>query len=479
MSNFIHSIGIKIAAGLIALASILSPVKFGDYNPTGGQTYRLQSSVGTTDSSMTLTSFKEPVSNIKYTMSYLNSSIEYATIDPSNSTSKEFVSFTGITQNSDNTATLTGVTRGLGFSYPYTASTTLAQPHSGQSIFILSNPPQLTNQYYNLNNNATTSPTSMLVFSSTTPPRLDFVGLQGTGTYISTTSEFATIAYVNKTGAGVNVNANETTNGVSQLATGTQVASSTSSGSTGGRLVIPASLATSSPSAVCGVGCVATTQNNGKLHQGFLDLTQTYLWTGQATSTANATSTAIIVANTLIATSSFSTPSIILNGYFATSSIMSVFQDSGSYSITNTSTTTLATAVIPANSISNNGSFTYDFYVTGSGSNGVKCAQVDFGSGTATSTIMSGCVNMNTANSGIGFAFFHGTIRNINSLSTQIVYGKMDGRDQNTGFTSFQYATSSIASVNTGNKSFIAVDGIATGGGDTMQIKGITITKLP
>jgi hypothetical protein len=87
-------------------------------------------------------------------MSYLNSSIEYGTLEPQ-TTTKEFVSFTGITQNSDGSATLTGVTRGLSFSYPYTASTTLQQSHPAQSIFILSNPPQLTNQYANKSNDDT------------------------------------------------------------------------------------------------------------------------------------------------------------------------------------------------------------------------------------------------------------------------------------------------------------------------------------
>lgn len=151
-------IGLTIASwfGYHQPVAPVSPTVLGsNFNPTGGGTYRLQSSVSSTQSTITLTSFKEPVSNIPYTMSYLNSNIEYATIDPQNNSSKEFVSFTGITQNSDNTATLTGVVRGLGFSYPYTASSTLAQPHSGQSIFILSNPPQLTNKYLNTDNGGT------------------------------------------------------------------------------------------------------------------------------------------------------------------------------------------------------------------------------------------------------------------------------------------------------------------------------------
>ena len=122
--------------------------------PTGGGTYRLQSSIGSTNTSITLSSFLEPVSGTPYTMALLNSDIQYGTIDPQTAYS-EFISFTGITQNSDGTATLTGVTRGLGRSYPYTASSTFRQPHSGQAIFILSDPPELFNEYASKRNNET------------------------------------------------------------------------------------------------------------------------------------------------------------------------------------------------------------------------------------------------------------------------------------------------------------------------------------
>lgn len=123
---------------------------------TGGGTYRLASSISSTQNTIRLSSFKEPVSGIPYTMSYLNSSKEYGTLDPQTNNS-EFISFTGITQNADGTATLTGVIRGLSRSYPYSASSTFQLTHSGQSIFILSNTPQIYNDIYDYINNATTS----------------------------------------------------------------------------------------------------------------------------------------------------------------------------------------------------------------------------------------------------------------------------------------------------------------------------------
>lgn len=274
-----------------------TPLSFGNYNPSGGGTYRLQSSIGLTNSSIALSSFKEPISNIPYTMSYLNSSIEYGTLDPQNTTSKEFISFTGITQNNDGTATLTGVVRGLGFSYPYTASTTLQQPHSGQSIFILSNPPQLTNQYANRNNN------DLILgawnFSSTSPPSYDEVGAQGNGTYISTTSELASVAYVNKIANQGTSNATESIIGISKLATQLQMASSTFNSNS--PTVLYTNYSTSSPYKADLL--IPITQNDGTLNPNFIATSSRYKynWGSSnnfiASTTFDATTT--IVANNI------------------------------------------------------------------------------------------------------------------------------------------------------------------------------------
>jgi len=118
-------------------------VVLGAYGITGGGTYRLKASIGTSDTTVNLSSFKEPVSDINYTMSYLDTTIAYGTIDPQ-TTRPEFISFSGITQNSDGSATLTGVSRGLTRTpqgESCTASTTLATRHPGQAIFILSDSP--------------------------------------------------------------------------------------------------------------------------------------------------------------------------------------------------------------------------------------------------------------------------------------------------------------------------------------------------
>lgn len=89
-------------------------------------------------------------------MASMGTSIAFGTIAPGTSQS-ELISFTGVTQNSDGTATLTGVTRGLNKEYPYTESFSFKQPHQGQSIFILSDAPQVFNQYGALVNTNTWS----------------------------------------------------------------------------------------------------------------------------------------------------------------------------------------------------------------------------------------------------------------------------------------------------------------------------------
>lgn len=125
-------------------------VQLGAFQPTSGKVYKLQNSITTSQATINLTSFKQPVSDIPYTMSVFNSDHFYATIEPRNPNKAEFVKVTGITQNSDGTATLTGVTRGLNWSNPSagcTASTTLALSHGGQSEFILANSPCFQDEY--------------------------------------------------------------------------------------------------------------------------------------------------------------------------------------------------------------------------------------------------------------------------------------------------------------------------------------------
>ncbi len=62
----------------------------------------------------------------------------FGTIEPGNGSQEEAIKFTGITQNANGTALLTGVSTVL-FKSPYTATSGLAKTHAGASTFILSN----------------------------------------------------------------------------------------------------------------------------------------------------------------------------------------------------------------------------------------------------------------------------------------------------------------------------------------------------
>lgn len=246
----------------------------GAFNPTGGGTYYLQASISSSQNTITLTSFTEPVSNIPYTMAYLNSDIMYGTIAPQTDTS-EFISFTGINQNSNGTATLTGVVRGLGRSYPYAASTTLANPYPGQTRFILSSPPEFFNEYAARRN--AQSITGLWTFSSTSRPTYD-------GTPASYNSfdlvDYQTLVNTAISGAGTSTFSNM---GIVQLATNVQVAAGTASTTEGRPLVLLSKFATTTPGVQCNTSiwsCIVVAGTNGHIAQTWLDLTQSFAPSG-------------------------------------------------------------------------------------------------------------------------------------------------------------------------------------------------------
>lgn len=296
---FLHSAGYQI--------SKTHAVTYGNFNTTGGGTYNLQATITSNQTTINLSSFQEPGSNIPYTMSYLNSSIEYATIAPQTSQS-EFVSFTGITQNTDGSATLTGVQRGLERSYPYQASSTLALPHAGQSRFILSDAPQVFNSYASVLNPNTF--VGVQTFGSTTPPIYDADPVWANFTGLI----FASVDYVNSVVSAGAANASETVKGIVQLATATQLAAGTSLGSTLARLDIPNSLATSTPTAACTTGCVPVAVS-GKLSQSFINLTQVFAFLAAITAPTS-------TIGTLNVGSIFATSSIKVNGVNVLTSIV-------------------------------------------------------------------------------------------------------------------------------------------------------------
>lgn len=215
--------------------------------PITGQNYYL-AGAGVTSSQTTvpLTSLKTPDGRT-ITMTMIGDA-GYGTLEPQSPAKTELIKFTGIVQNGNGTASLTGVTRGIDFAYPYAASTTLRQAHSGGATFIISNTP---NWYFDNfpiqgDDNVTIWP-----MASTSVPSRGYVD------------------YVAFNGAGV-INATTIAKGVVQIGTGAQAAASTALGSTGASLAIPTSAATSTYNSSTAANKVVVTGLAGKIDDNFI-----------------------------------------------------------------------------------------------------------------------------------------------------------------------------------------------------------------
>lgn len=73
-------------------------------------------------------------------------SIGYATLEPGNGTQEEQISFSGVTQNANGTATLTGVKNVL-FISPYTETSGTSKTHAGSTTLVISNTSGFYNQF--------------------------------------------------------------------------------------------------------------------------------------------------------------------------------------------------------------------------------------------------------------------------------------------------------------------------------------------
>lgn len=116
--------------------------------PVGAATYTLAGSgVSGSASSVTLTSLTIPQTGYELEDSDFSPTF-YATLEPGSRDRQEFISCTTVTQSSsDNTATLSGCSRGLLPFSPYSASTTYAFSHAGGSKLIFSDSPQLFEEF--------------------------------------------------------------------------------------------------------------------------------------------------------------------------------------------------------------------------------------------------------------------------------------------------------------------------------------------
>lgn len=245
--DILSSIGFSFGSALLFLAGL-----FGVYAPPAqdtlgasvnaiaGHSYNLSGAgISSSATSLTLASLTIKQTGQKIADTDLADTF-FITVEPGNTTRQEIISCTTVTQNANGTASLSGCSRGLSPITPYTASTTLQMAHAGGSVVIFSDPPQLFNQYGALSEDETV--TGQWTFS----------------TFPITAS---------------NATSSETIAGVVELATGAEAAASTQTGNTTGRLVLPASLATSTYNSLTAPNRVLVTGLNGVLDLNFLGTT--------------------------------------------------------------------------------------------------------------------------------------------------------------------------------------------------------------
>ena len=176
-------------------------------------------------------------------------SIGYATIEPNSSSNQENISFTGLTQNSNGTATLTGVSRGLAFVYPYAATPSLGRSHATNALVVFSNSAPYYSQFAVKQNN-------------------EIITGQWTFTNFPITASSSL--------------ASTTVAGTIQVATQAQIAAGTVTGSTGGFLALTSQYATSTSQVA--TTSVVVTKTNGKIDPSFLNgSSENYTFNGSTT----------------------------------------------------------------------------------------------------------------------------------------------------------------------------------------------------
>jgi hypothetical protein len=178
------------------------------FKPLQAQQFTLAgagTSIGAT--SITLSSMAT-IDGVAITMSDIGA-IGYFTTEPGSGTQEEAGTFTGITQNVNGTATLTGVKHQL-FEYPYTQSSGLTKSHAGGTTLILSNTAGFYESISGKANDETV--TGIWTFTAPNYPRMDSAAVPPV-----TDTEFATKKYVDDTAIAGSPKATDAVYGISKL----------------------------------------------------------------------------------------------------------------------------------------------------------------------------------------------------------------------------------------------------------------------
>jgi hypothetical protein len=195
-------------------------------------------------------------------------------------------------------------------------------------------------------------------------------------------------------------NADDTTKGIVERATAAEAGASTATGATGAALFLGANIAIANPSTGCSVFCIPIA-TAGKISANYIATTSPYAFTGGVSSTGTTTVSASSLTTNpfVINTLAFKFPSaraasstvLTEDGsgnlqWYTPGSRMLYINGNEAVSSANTSTTTVSTYAIPANTLSARTVVRVTSMWNGNDSSACY-DQIDFGSGTATRTI--------------------------------------------------------------------------------------------
>lgn len=237
----------KIVFQSLLVAAIIAPVAaYAVSHPLNfvqTPSITLYSSISGTATSMRVTPYPVDLDGNKLTIASFGTN-PTLTVDPKVKNTEEIISFTAITDNGDNTATLTGLSRDLASQYPYTTTGT-GKNHSAGAIVVFSNNPQMYNRLAGKENDETIS---------------------GNWTFTGNTT------FTNFPVTPSNTLATYSVTGVSVLATPAQQAAGTASSSNSGNpaLVLAAANATSTFNTATAANKVVVTGVTGKIDSNFI-----------------------------------------------------------------------------------------------------------------------------------------------------------------------------------------------------------------
>lgn len=297
MHNSIGQTVLKWLAGLLLSTGLIAPayaptiptpapdaqVSFGSFTPVQAQTFHLYGSgITSIATTIQLTSFKLPDASTTITMAMFGT-IGYGTLEPGG-TKEEQVSFTGVTQNVNGTAILTGVTRGLTFSAPVISSSALMKAHAGGVAFALSNTAGFYTQFVGKDND--TSITGVYTYATTSIPRLAAPKVYGMGDELL----FVTYGQLASTSFAGTVDASTAQKGIVEIATLGESKVASTTGNTSAPLIPDNRLFSLTPRAT---STVAITNASGTIDVGFISTSSlsSYLWASSSTYSGSSTYT--------------------------------------------------------------------------------------------------------------------------------------------------------------------------------------------